>query len=78
MIDSCNSAFKGKNASDCELGRFIGAVENKLIPDNSWLVGENLNRSSREAILSALTVSSTSQADNQHTQSNRDICLLKR
>jgi len=53
MIDSGISAFKGKNASDGELGRFIDAVENNLIPANSWLVVENLDRLSREAILSA-------------------------
>ena len=53
MIDSGISAFKGKNAKDGELGRFIDAVENKLIPKDSWLVVENLDRLSREAILSA-------------------------
>jgi DNA invertase Pin-like site-specific DNA recombinase len=53
MIDSGISAFKGKNAKDGELGRFIDAVENKLIPDNSWLVVENLDRLSREAIINA-------------------------
>ena len=53
MIDSGISAFKGKNSKDGELGRFIDAVENKLIPDNSWLVVENLDRLSREAIINA-------------------------
>jgi DNA invertase Pin-like site-specific DNA recombinase len=53
MIDSGISAFKGKNASDGELGRFIDAVENKLIPKDSWLVVENLDRLSREAIINA-------------------------
>lgn len=53
MVDSGISAFKGKNAKDGALGRFIDAVENKLIPDNSWLVVENLDRISREDIMSA-------------------------
>ena len=53
IIDSGISAFKGKNTKDGELGRFIDAVENKLIPDNSWLVVENLDRISREDIMSA-------------------------
>ena len=53
MIDSGISAFKGKNAKDGELGRFIDAVENKLIPKDSWLVVENLDRLSREAIINA-------------------------
>ena len=53
MIDSGISAFKGKNAATGELGRFIDAVESKLIPSNSWLVVENLDRLSREDILKA-------------------------
>lgn len=53
IIDSGISAFKGKNTKDGELGRFIDAVDNKLIPDNSWLVVENLDRISREDIMSA-------------------------
>lgn len=53
MIDSGISAFKGKNAKDGELAAFIKAVENKLIPSNSWLVVENLDRLSREAIINA-------------------------
>jgi DNA invertase Pin-like site-specific DNA recombinase len=48
MIDSGISAFKGKNAATGELGRFIDAVENKLIPSDSWLIVENLDRLSRQ------------------------------
>ena len=53
IIDSGISAFKGKNTKDGELGRFIDAVDNGLIPSESWLVVENLDRLSREDILSA-------------------------
>jgi len=53
IIDSGISAFKGNNAKDGELGRFIDAVDNGLIPSESWLVVENLDRLSREDILSA-------------------------
>lgn len=53
IIDSGISAFKGKNTKDGELGRFIDAVHNGLIPSKSWLVVENLDRLSREDILSA-------------------------
>ena len=52
--DRAISAFKGKNAKDGELGRFIDDVDKGLIPNDSWLVVENLDRLSREAILKAL------------------------
>lgn len=53
IVDKGVSAFKGKNASDGELGRFIDAVEAKQIPNNCWLVVENLDRISRSDVLQA-------------------------
>ncbi|WP_157826700.1 recombinase family protein [Colwellia sp. 12G3] len=53
IIDSGISAFKGKNTKDGELGHFIDAVHNGLIPCESWLVVENIDRLSRQAIISA-------------------------
>lgn len=51
IVDKGVSAFKGKNASDGELGRFIDAVEAKRIPNNCWLIVENLDRISRDNIV---------------------------
>ena len=53
IVDKGVSAFKGKNASDGELGRFIDAVEAKRIPSDCWLVVENLDRISRSDVLQA-------------------------
>jgi hypothetical protein len=47
------SAFKGKNVRDGELGVFIAEVESGAIPNDSWLVVENLDRLSRQDILKA-------------------------
>lgn len=49
IIDSGISAFKGKNAEQGELGRFMDAVEEGLIPRDSWLIVENLDRLSRQS-----------------------------
>lgn len=53
MVDRGISAFRGKNASDGELGRFIDAVEAKKIPSDCWLIVENLDRISRSDVLQA-------------------------
>lgn len=53
IVDKGVSAFKGKNASDGELGRFIDAVEAKRIPNDCWLIVENLDRISRSDVLQA-------------------------
>lgn len=49
ISDDGVSAFRGKNMlPTSELGKFIEAVENKIIPSNSCLYVENLDRLSRE------------------------------
>ncbi len=53
MVDRGISAFRGKNASEGELGRFIDAVEANKIPSDSWLIVENLDRISRSDVLQA-------------------------
>ena len=53
ITENAVSAFKGKNAKTGKLGHFISAVENNYIPNNSWLVVENLDRLSRQDILNA-------------------------
>lgn len=53
IVDKGVSAFKGKNASDGELGRFIDAVEASRIPSDCWLIVENLDRISRSDVLQA-------------------------
>lgn len=53
MVDKGISAFRGKNASNGELGRFIDAVEIGKIPNDCWLIVENLDRISRSDVLQA-------------------------
>lgn len=48
IVDSGISAFKGKNAEQGALGRFLDAVKEGVIPKNSWLIVENLDRISRQ------------------------------
>lgn len=48
------SAFKGKNASDGALGAFIRALEEGLIPSDTTLIVESLDRISRATIMDAL------------------------
>ncbi len=50
IFDKGVSAFKGVNRNKGELGAFIEAVDAKLIPSDSWLVVENLDRLSRQEI----------------------------
>ncbi|BDY05434.1 hypothetical protein F0521_24750 [Ferrimonas sp. YFM] len=54
LVDEGLSAFKGKHRKDGALGAFIEAVRNKHVPADSWLVVENLDRLSREDIMSSL------------------------
>lgn len=47
------SAFKGKNA-EAALGAFLRAVESGIIPRGSYLLVENVDRLSRQAVTTAL------------------------
>jgi len=47
------SAFRGKNAKDGGLRSFLDAVEHGLVPANSYLLIESLDRLSRDRILEA-------------------------
>ncbi len=49
------SAFKGKNAKDGALGRFLEAVEKGNVPRGSYLLVEALDRLSREQVKVALS-----------------------
>ncbi len=48
------SAFRGANAADGALGKFIDAVDTGLVEPGSYLLVENLDRLSRDKIMSAL------------------------
>lgn len=54
MIDDGLSAFKGEHIKKGELGSFLEAVKEGLVPEGSWLVVENLDRLSRENPVEAL------------------------
>lgn len=47
------SAFRGKNAKEGGLRSFLDAVEHGLVPQNSYLLVESLDRLSRDRILEA-------------------------
>ena len=47
------SAFRGKNAKEGGLRSFLDAVEHGLVPANSYLLVESLDRLSRDQILEA-------------------------
>ena len=47
------SAFRGKNAKEGGLRSFLDAVEHGLVPSNSYLLVESLDRLSRDRILEA-------------------------
>jgi DNA invertase Pin-like site-specific DNA recombinase len=47
------SAFRGKNAKEGALRPFLEAIEHNLVPPNSFLLIESLDRLSRDRILSA-------------------------
>jgi DNA invertase Pin-like site-specific DNA recombinase len=53
ITDAGVSAFKGKNTTQGKLGDFIFAVEQGVIPSDSWLYVENLDRLSREDVTTA-------------------------
>ena len=50
------SAFRGKNAKQGGLRSFLDAVEHGLVPSNSYLLVESLDRLSRDQILEAQSV----------------------
>ncbi|SBL57773.1 resolvase [Klebsiella michiganensis] len=47
LLDAGVSAFRAKNSTSGKLAGFISAVENGVIPSDSWLYVENLDRLSR-------------------------------
>ena len=47
------SAYRGKNAKEGALRAFLDAIEHNLVPPNSYLLIESLDRLSRDRILSA-------------------------
>lgn len=51
--DAGVSAFKGKNTTQGKLGLFISEVDKGVIPRDSWLYVENLDRLTREDVLTA-------------------------
>ena len=51
--DLGTSAFRGKNAKEGGLRSFLDAVEHGLVPANSYLLVESLDRLSRDRILEA-------------------------
>ncbi|CAM4267991.1 recombinase family protein [Serratia silvae] len=53
IIDPGVSAFRGKNTKTGKLGDFINAVREGVIPDDSWLYVENLDRLTRQDVTTA-------------------------
>ncbi len=53
LLDAGLSGYRGKNSTEGALGGFIQAVESGVIPNNSYLFVENLDRLSRQDILTA-------------------------
>lgn len=53
LLDAGLSAYRGKNTTQGALGGFIQAVESGAIPNDSYLFVENLDRLSRQDILTA-------------------------
>ncbi|HCC5836043.1 recombinase family protein [Citrobacter farmeri] len=56
ILDAGVSAFKGKNSTQGALGSFIQAVKDGVIPSDSWLYVENLDRLTRQDMLTALNL----------------------
>lgn len=56
ILDAGVSAFKGKNSTQGALGAFIQAVKDGVIPKDSWLYVENLDRLTRQDMLTALNL----------------------
>jgi len=54
ILDDGVSAFRGKNTRPtAALGQFISEVENRSVPADSWLYVENLDRLSRDDVITA-------------------------
>ncbi|WP_034458621.1 recombinase family protein [Buttiauxella noackiae] len=53
ITDPGVSAFRGKNQQHGKLGDFIDAVKNGVIPSDTWLYVENLDRLTRQDITTA-------------------------
>ncbi|WP_114193538.1 recombinase family protein [Edaphovirga cremea] len=53
IIDPGVSAFRGQNAKTGKLGGFIEAVKHGVIPADSWLYVENLDRLTRQGVITA-------------------------
>lgn len=53
ITDPGVSAFRGKNTKTGKLGDFIDAVREGIIPDDSWLYVENLDRLTRQEVTTA-------------------------
>jgi DNA invertase Pin-like site-specific DNA recombinase len=47
------SAYRGQNAKEGALRAFLDAIEHNLVPPNSYLLIESLDRLSRDRILAA-------------------------
>ena len=50
------SAYRGKNAKEGALRAFLDAIEHNLVPPNSYLLVESLDRLSRDRIVAAQTL----------------------
>lgn len=53
ITDPGVSAFRGKNTKTGKLGDFIDAVREGIIPDDSWLYVENVDRLTRQEVTTA-------------------------
>src|SRR5580658_1371646 len=47
------SAFRGRNAKEGALKAFLDAIEHNLVPPNSYLLVESLDRLSRDRVLAS-------------------------
>ncbi|HBC8787491.1 TPA: recombinase family protein [Citrobacter braakii] len=56
ILDAGVSAFRGKNTTQGALAGFIKAVEAGVIPSDSWLYVENLDRLTRQDVMTALNL----------------------
>ena len=56
IMDAGVSSFHSKNIKDGALGAFIKAVKDGVIPSDTWLICENLDRLSRDDIFKSQTL----------------------
>jgi len=56
ILDAGVSAFRGKNTTQGEFYGFINAVKAVVIPSDSWLYVENLDRLTRQDVMTALNL----------------------